>query len=99
MAKRKIIWSHRADIKLYEILEFYAERNKSTTYSTNLYKRFIKELNLLNRNPDIGIRTDFEQIRGLILEDFVLFYEITNESIYVHLVWDCRQNPNDLTIK
>jgi len=99
MAKRKIIWSHKADIKLYEILNFYSDRNKNTTYSTNLYKRFIKELNLLNRKPDIGIQTDIEKIRGLIVEDFILFYEITNECIYIHLVWDCRQNPNDLKIK
>ncbi len=27
MASRKIIWSHRAKIKRYEILEFYIERN------------------------------------------------------------------------
>ena len=37
MAKRKVVWSHRANIKLFEILEFYTERNKSTTYSSKLY--------------------------------------------------------------
>ena len=33
MAKIKIIWSNRAQIKLFEILDFYTDRNKNTTYS------------------------------------------------------------------
>ncbi len=43
MVKRKIVWSHRAKIKLFEILDFYTERNKSDTYSKKLYKKFKKE--------------------------------------------------------
>jgi len=99
MAKRKIIWSHRANIKLFEILEFYTERNKSTIYSRKLYNKFKKELSLLIEQPEIGIKTDFESIRGLIVGKFILFYEITSEKIIVHTVWDCRQNPDDLKIK
>ena len=44
MAKRKIIWSQSAKIKLYHILEFYAKRNKSKSYSAKLYAKFNKEL-------------------------------------------------------
>lgn len=98
MAKRKIIWSRKADIRLFEILDFYTNRNKSNKYSAKLYKRFIKELELVDRHPEIGIKTDFDDIRGLIVEKYILFYEITPLSIYVHLIWDCRQNPNDLRI-
>lgn len=99
MAKRKIIWSKRSSIRLFEILEFYTNRNKSPRYSAKLYKRFIKELSLLNKHPDIGIKTDFENIRGLIIEDFIIFYEISSENIVVHTIWDCRQNPENLKIK
>ena len=99
MAKLKIVWSQRANIKLFEILDFYTNRNKSTTYSTKLYKRFTKELRLLYKQPDLGKVTDFESIRGLIVEEFILFYEITKDQIIVHTVWDCRQNPDDLRIK
>jgi plasmid stabilization system protein ParE len=99
MAKRKIIWSQKAKIKLFQILDFYAERNKSTTYSKYLYKKFNSELELLLKQPKIGIKTDFETIRGLIVTDFILFYEITSEFIIVHTVWDCRQNPNNLNLK
>ena len=99
MAKRKIIWSHRARIKLLMILEFYSERNKSKTYSKKLYAKFNKELLLLLKQPEIGIKTELETVRGLIVEEFILFYEVTAEMIIVHTLWDSRQNPTDLIIK
>jgi len=99
MVKLKIIWSHRANIKLYKILEFYIERNKSKTYSVKLYNKFNKELKLLHKHPEIGIKTELDAVRGLIVGDYILYYEIDNENIMVHTVWDCRQNPEDLIIK
>lgn len=99
MEKRKIIWSQRATIKLFGILDFYANRNKRKTYSSKLYKRFIKELGQLHKHPNLGKATDFDSIRGLIVEEFILLYEIMEDRIVVHTIWDCRQNPEDLRIK
>jgi plasmid stabilization system protein ParE len=99
MVKRKIVWSQRANIKLFEILDYHSERNKSKTYSTKLYKRFTTELALLHKQPEIGIKSEIESVRGLIVDKFILFYELTPEKIFVHTIWDCRQNPEDLKIK
>ncbi len=99
MAKRKIVWSHSARIKLLMILEFYTERNKSKMYSKKLYTKFNKELSLLLKQPEIGIKTEIEAVRGLIVDEFILFYEVTTEMIIVHTLWDIRQNPTDLRIK
>ena len=99
MAKRKIVWSHRAGIKLLMILEFYSERNKSKTYSKKLYTKFNKELSLLVNQPEIGIKTELESVHGLIVEEFILFYEVTTEMIIVHTLWDSRQTPSELRIK
>lgn len=99
MAKRRIIWSHKAKIKLFVMLDFYTERNKSNTFSKNIYKKFNKELSLLIKQPEIGIKTDLEFIRGLIVDEFILFYEISSDKIIIHTIWDCKQNPNDLIIK
>lgn len=98
MAGRKIIWSHKASIRLFEILDFYTNRNKSTAYSTKLYKRLKRKLVLLNKYPNMGVKTDQESIRGLIVEHFILFYEVTEGNIIVHTIWDSRQNPNILVI-
>ena len=99
MAGRKIVWSQRARIKLLMILEFYTERNKSKTYSKKLYTKFNKELSLLLKQPEIGIKTELDSVRGLIVEEFILFYEVTDEMIIIHTLWDSRQNPADLRIK
>jgi len=69
MAKRKIVWSHRARIKLFDILKYYNERNKSNRYSEKLYQKFNKELRLLYKHPDLGIKTEIESVRGLIIGD------------------------------
>jgi plasmid stabilization system protein ParE len=99
MGKRKIIWSSKANKKLFEIMEFYAQRNKSKTYSIKLYQRFKKELSILVKQPEIGIKTEIESVRGLIVDDFILFYEYDSERIILHTLWDSRQNPDDLSIK
>jgi hypothetical protein len=44
MAKRKIFWSNRAIKRLYGILEFYDQRNKSKTYSKKLYQLLNKQI-------------------------------------------------------
>jgi len=99
MGKRKIIWSSKANRKLFEILEFYAQRNKSKAYSIKLYQRFKKDLTILIKQPEIGIKTEIESVRGLIVDDYILFYEFDGKRIIVHTLWDCRQNPDDLRIK
>ena len=80
-------------------MEFYAQRNKSKTYSIKLYQRFKKELSILVKQPEISIKTEIESVRGLIVDDFILFYEFDRERIILHTLWDSRQNPDDLSIK
>lgn len=99
MVKREIVLSQRAKIKLYDILKFFAERNQSKSYSEKLYKKFNKELKLLVKQPDLGLKTEIESVRGLIIDDYILFYEVTADKIIVLTVWDCRQNIQDLKIK
>lgn len=98
MVKREVIWSQKAKIKLFNILDFYKNRNKSTSYSKKLYREFNHQLSLVDKQPEMGIKTDFEIIRGLIVEHFILYYEVTKEHIIVHTLWDSRQNPDKLKI-
>ena len=96
MGKRKIVWSHKAEIKLFQILEFYAKRNHSKTYSLALNSTIKKQLSKIQKHPEIGIKSEIETVRGLVFENFILFYEIEFDQIIVHSIWDCRQNPKDL---
>ena len=98
MAKREVIWTTVSEIQLQEILEFFVKRNKSSQYSRKLYRKIKSELKTAAKNPEIGIRTKLDHIRGLIIEDYIIFYEIFEDKILVLKVWDCRQNPDILNI-
>ena len=98
MAKRKIVWSNRAKQRLYDILEVYIERNKSKTYSNKLQRLLNKEVKLLLKYPEIGLKTTEESTRGLIVKDYIIYYEITEDKIVIHTIWDSRQDPNSKII-
>ena len=99
MAKRKIVWSNKAKIRLYAILDFYIVRNKSKVYSIKLQKLISKEINLLIKQPDLGLKTSEETTRGLIIENYIVYYEITDDKIIIHTIWGSRQNPDNKIIK
>ena len=99
MAKRKIVWSNRAKIRLYAILDFYIVRNKSKVYSIKLQKLISKEVNLLLKQPDLGLKTSENSTRGLIIENHIVYYEISGDKIIIHTIWDSRQNPDNKIIK
>ena len=99
MAKRKLIWTNNAKIQLFEILDYFNGRNQSSTYSKMVYKKIVKEALVLVKHPEIGVKTDLPLIRGLIVDKYILFYEITMEHIIIHTLWDNRQNPVNLQIK
>jgi len=99
MAKRKIIWSSRAKIDQFEILDYYYKRNGNKVYSQKLFKRFKKAIKLLNKHPEIGIQTDVKNIRNLIEGDDAIFYRLTLDTIEIITIWDCRQDPEKLEYK
>jgi len=99
MVKRKIVWSNRAKIRLYAILDFYIVRNKSKVYSIKLQKLISKEVNLLLKQPDLGLKTSEDTTRGLIIENYIVYYEISGDKIIIHTIWDSRQNPDNKIIK
>jgi len=57
MAKRKIIWSHKARIKLFDILLYLFCKKPEQTYSRKLYLKINREIKLLVKQPEIGILT------------------------------------------
>ncbi|MFA4852001.1 MAG: type II toxin-antitoxin system RelE/ParE family toxin [Bacteroidales bacterium] len=93
---RRIVWTSRADEIFTHVLKFYVERNGSKTHSRKLNKEVKEIINLLTRHPFLGAKTDFENIRVLIQGDYKIFYQVKSKELVIHLVWDCRQNPEDL---
>jgi plasmid stabilization system protein ParE len=73
LAKRKIIWSSRAKLDLFEILDFYLKRNETVPYSKKLNSKFRKALKLLEKHTELGIQTDVQSVRNLIVGDYSIF--------------------------
>jgi len=63
-----------------------------------LYRKFKSELKIASQKPEIGVKTKIENVRGLIVDNYILYYEILKDKIMVLKVWDCRQNPDKLNI-
>jgi len=98
MLKRKLIWSSRSKIELLEILDFYKKRNGNANYSRKLYARIEELLELSKTYSFIGKLTDVENVRMLIADDYLIFYEVDSATITVLTVWSSRRNPADLQI-
>ena len=98
MAKFKISWSVEAEKDLTEVLNFYIERNGTATYSKKLYSKIKKSVSLISKNPNIGLKTDYESVRALVTGYYQIIYEIIEEMIIISMLWDCRRNPEDKKI-
>jgi toxin YoeB len=98
MAKRKIVWSPNAEIDLLKILEYLYIRNGSKTYSVKLNSRIRRAVRLLSNHPLLGLKSDVDNVRALVEGDYAIFYQVDSETITINAIWDCRQNPDSLTI-
>lgn len=97
MAK-KIIWTKPAQQSRFRILNFWIENNKSNSYSIKLQKLFKEHLKLLLKYPEIGIVSDFENIRILLVRDYNIYYTIEDHDILILAIRDARQNPKDFKL-
>ena len=97
MAKRKIVWSSKAKIDLFQILEYFYIRNGSKTYSVKLNAKIRRAIRLLSNHPYLGLQSDVENVRALVEGDYAIFYQVDRETIRITAIWDCRQNPDNLT--
>ncbi len=93
MAERRIIWSYRSKIDLYNILEFFFKRNGNKDYSRKLNNQFRAAVSIISKHPNIGIKTDIKNVRNLIINNYCIFYRVQKDCIEILAIWDSRQNP------
>ena len=98
MVKYKVEWSIEARIDLLDILDFYYQRNGNANYSRKLNSKINKSINLVTKNPALGLQTDINSVRAFVNGDYQIIYEIIETTILIVMVWDCRRNPEDKII-
>lgn len=92
MAK-SIRWSLEAENDRFSILEYWKLRNQNTIYSKKLDQIFVKSTKQLIDFPLIGKPTVRDNIRLLIVKEYIIVYENSPEFIDILKVWDSRQDP------
>jgi len=95
---KQIVWTIRARGDRKKIFEYWNSHNKSTVYSTKLNILIKQSLNLIGKYPQIGKKTNFDQVRLRIIRNYFLFYKVTDRHIVVLSVWDCNQDITDLKL-
>jgi plasmid stabilization system protein ParE len=78
-----------------EIPDYWIKKNKSNAYSKKLNLLFKEAINLIAKNPNIGHATLKENIRVKIVKQFLIIYEVIEESIHIHSIFDNRRNPEE----
>ena len=95
----KIIWTDEAIEQQVDILNYWFEHNKSSKYSEKILIEIEEFETLLEINPFIGNKTDFKEVRRvIILNNFSLFYKIIEKNVYIVAARDNRRNPDTLKI-
>lgn len=96
MAWRKVIWTDTAARQRRLILEYWLQRNKSTSYPIKLLRLSNKKANRIATNPFVHKVSEFPDMHVAAMGHFSLFYKITDEAIIVTAFWDNRQDPKKL---
>ncbi len=96
---RQVVWTEKAQNNRIAIFTYWNNRNKSVAFSKKLHELIKESLQLICKHPMIGRPTIKENVRVKVLRDYLIIYEITEQEIIVLTLWDCRQNPDDLTFK
>jgi toxin YoeB len=93
MVEKSIIWSEKAIYELRQILEFYTKRNGNSDYSFKILDEIEASLETLKLNEFIGRLTNNKKTRVIVMDVYLIFYEVQKERIEVVSFWDNRQEP------
>ena len=96
MAKRNVIWTKTADIQFVGILEYWLKRNKSNSFPKKLISKVTKRTEQISEMPFAYKETDFKDVRVASMENYSIYYKVTDEQIIVTAFWDNRQDPKKL---
>ena len=99
MAQKEIIWSDFAKLQFSNVLEFYFLRNGNANYSLKLVDEVEDLLDTLSKSEFIGRLTSNKVTRVIVIDVYLIYYEINNQDIEVISFWDNRQDSKNSKVK
>lgn len=94
----EIVWTLRAKEELFEILDYWSERNGTSSYSIKLNNLILANLKKLIKQPKIGKITNIEHVRVQRINKYYLYYEISENNLYVLSIRHVKRNPKTLDL-
>ena len=99
MAKKEIVWSDHAKLQLSTVLEFYFIRNGNANYSIQLLDDIEDLLTTLSKSEFIGRLTFNKTTRVIVMNVYLIYYEINMNEIEIVSFWDNRQDAQKKKVK
>ena len=96
MAKRTVVWTETAVRQRREILKYWVKRNGTKTYAEKLIKLTAEQIKVIQSNPKLFKKVDFEDTHVSALGHFSIFYKFNKDSLIITAFWDNRQDPKKL---
>ena len=94
MAKNKVIWIKNAELQMFDIMDYYFERNKSTIYSLKLYSEIKLKLQNLDFSVVLPQKTSIENLYYFTHNHISVMFFIEQKTLIVHIIWDERREPS-----
>jgi toxin ParE1/3/4 len=86
----RIRWTDLATRKLLVVGDYIAQDNPKA--ATQLLKKIRQSVKLLQRNPFMGRRTEFEGVRELVVHaNYLVSYRVSNDTVEILQVWHAAQ--------
>ncbi len=95
----KIVWTSRALKHLKDALDFVIIQQKSTSYANKILKEIeiTEQLIIMQPFAFVEVENTSKAIhKAVLLNNYSIFYSISDDVISVVCFWDNRQDPKKL---
>ena len=96
--EKEIIWTEKALEDRFEIYTYWANHNKSYSFSEKLDQKIQSSIQLLSKFPTLGKKSVFHGVRMKILTHVSIFYNDQENQIIILRIWHNRKNPDELLL-
>lgn len=96
---RKIIWTENARGELFDIFEYWNDRNKSKLFSIRLNDLINLQLSLIAQFPLSARETHIPNVRVKIIHKYLLYYEIKKGALVILSIRHGSKDPETLRLK
>ena len=98
MEEKKIVWTKKATVQLFSIMDYYAARNKSDVYPLKLEREIKRKLKMLDFTITLPQKTSVPNLFYFTYNHISVFFTIENNGLTIKIILDDRRNPKSIQL-